>query len=330
MRVTNRMMANNYLRDMNKNLKNLDTINNQLATGKEINKISDDPFKAARSMQLSTDINTNEQYNTNIKDTMNWLDTTDEALHQVTDVMQRIRELMVSSGNAAYGSDESKTINDEIKERVSELTQVLNTNFDGKYIFGGTKVSSKPLDAKKDAVTGNYEMMFVDQDGNKLDPNSSDPYTQGKLDNINGSLTVEISQSVTMKYNVNANEILNFKDEKGESIDVMSLLSDIQNNLTSENPLDRSKVVHENLGSLDGVITNILKIRSEVGAKQNRMESAQSKNEDENLNMTNILSKTEDIDFTEKTIQFNMAQTTYTAALQVNAQVLPKTILDYL
>ncbi|MDS0524123.1 flagellar hook-associated protein FlgL [Clostridium sp. SHJSY1] len=330
MRVTNRMMANNYLRDMNRNMKNLDTINNQLATGKEINKVSDDPFKAARSMQLTTDINTNEQYNTNIKDTINWLDTTDDALYQATNVMQRLRELMVSSGNAAYGSDESKSINEEIKERVSELTQVLNTNFDGKYIFGGTKVSSKPLDAKKDAVTGNYEMMFVDQDGNKLDPNSSDTYTQNKIDNINGSLNVEISQSVTMKCNVNAMEILKFKNENGESIDVMKLLSDVQNNLSSENSVDRSKVTNENLGVLDDVITNILKIRSEVGAKQNRMESAQSKNEDENLNMTTILSKTEDIDFTEKTIEFNMAQTTYTAALQVNAQVLPKTILDYL
>jgi flagellar hook-associated protein 3 FlgL len=323
-------MSNNYLRDMNRNLKNLDTINNQLATGKEINKVSDNPFKAARSMQLTSDVNTNGQYNANIKDTMNWLDTTDEALGQVTDVMQRLRELMVSSGNAAYGSDQSTAINEEIKERVSELTQVLNTNFDGKYVFGGTKVSSKPLDAKKDNITGNYEMMFVDKEGSKLDPNSSDVYTQNKLDNINGSLTAEISQSVTMKYNVNAMEILKFNNAKGESIDVMSLLSDIQNNLTSSNSGDRSKVIHGNLASVDDVITNILRIRSEVGAKQNRMESAQSKNEDENLNMTNILSKTEDIDVTEKTIEYNMAQTTYTAALQVSAQVLPKTLLDYL
>ncbi|MBD7909861.1 flagellar hook-associated protein FlgL [Clostridium cibarium] len=330
MRVTNRMMANNYLRDMGKNLKNLDTINNQLATGKAINKVSDDPFRAARSMQLTSDMNTNEQYNANIKDTINWLDTTDDSLFQVTNVLQRVRELMVSSGNAAYGSDQSKAINEEIKERVSELTQVLNTNFDGKYIFGGTKVSSKPVDAKKNDVTGNYDISIVDQEGTKLDLNSSDLYTQNKLDNINGTLSVEISQSVTMKYNVNAMEVLNFKNEKGQNVNVMNLLSDIQNNLVSNNSFDRSKVIGENLASIDDVLTNVLKLRSEVGAKQNRMESAQTKNEDENFNMTNILSKTEDIDVTEKTIQFSMAQTTYQAALQVSAQVLPKTILDYL
>ena len=60
------------------------------------------------------------------------------------------------------------------------------------------------------------------------------------------------------------------------------------------------------------------------------MDSAQTKNEDENYNMTDILSKTEDIDFTEKTIEFTIAQTVYQASLQICAQVLPKSLLDYL
>ena len=46
--------------------------------------------------------------------------------------------------------------------------------------------------------------------------------------------------------------------------------------------------------------------------------------------MTDILSQTEDIDFTQKTIEFSMAQTVYTASLQVSAKVLPPSLLDYL
>ena len=113
-------------------------------------------------------------------------------------------------------------------------------------------------------------------------------------------------------------------------MNVMELLSQIQTNLNSTNQSDKSKVCNENLASLDSVISNLLTKRAEVGAKQNRMESAQEKNEDENYNMTDILSKTEDIDFTEKSIEYSMAQTTYTAALQVSAKILPKTLLDYL
>ena len=53
MRVTNRMLANNYLRNMNKNLTNMQTLNRQLSTGKEISRPSDNPYKTARSMGVS-------------------------------------------------------------------------------------------------------------------------------------------------------------------------------------------------------------------------------------------------------------------------------------
>lgn len=106
MRVTNQMMSTTYLKDLNKNLNNLNTLNKQLTTGKEISKPSDNPFKTARIMQMYSDISANKQYNENIKDTINWLDTTDVALEQIGNSAQRIRELMVSAGNASYGSDE--------------------------------------------------------------------------------------------------------------------------------------------------------------------------------------------------------------------------------
>lgn len=330
MRVTNRMLANNYLRDMNKNLNNMKTLDGQLTSGKEIRRPSDNPYKVARSMQLHTDISTNKQYNENIKDTGNWLDATDGALDQATKTLQRVRELLISSGNAAYGSDERRAIADEMNERVAELSQIMNTNFDGKYIFGGTKSSSKPLDIKEDPTSGNKEIIFIDKKGNELPLDSDDVYVKNQLDMLGTGLNVEVSQGVKVEYNVTAKELLSFKSEKGEDVNVLNLLKDIVGNLKSPDEIDNSKLVNENLGGIDDVITNLLKTRAEVGAKQNRMESAQMKNEDENFNMTDILSKTEDIDFTQKTIEFSMAQTVYVASLQVSAKILPQTLLDYL
>jgi flagellar hook-associated protein 3 FlgL len=281
-------------------------------------------------MQLNTDINTNKQFNENIKDTTNWLDTTDESLSQVTNVIQRVRELMVASGNAAYGSSEKSAISDEINERVSELGQILNTNFDGKYVFGGTKTTSKPLDVMTNPTTGLNELRLVDKNNNELPLNSTDVAVQDQIKMIGATLKTEVSQGVTMDYNVNALDILKFKNEKGEEVNVMNLLKDITKNLVSSDETDSNKIINENLLGIDNVVTNLLKIRAEVGAKQNRMESAQTKNEDESYNMTDILSKTEDIDFTSKTIEFSMAQTVYQASLQVSAQVLPKTLIDYI
>ncbi|MGL4773760.1 MAG: flagellar hook-associated protein FlgL [Clostridium sp.] len=330
MRITNRMLANNYMRDVNKNLNRMQTLNDQLTSGKEIRRPSDNPFKVARSMQLHADIQANKQYNENIKDTTNYLDTTDVALDQLTNSFQRVRELMVSAGNAAYGEDEKRAINNEINEKVAEIGQILNTSFDGKYIFSGSSTSSKPMDVKTDINTGNKYLVYIDKNGVELPLDSEDTYIQSQLGMIGEKLPVEVSQGVTIEYNFNAKELLQFKDEKGNEVNVFDLLTEITNNLSSDNQADNEKLVNENLETIDAVMGNLMKKRAEVGAMQNRMEAAQVRNEEENFNLKDILSKTEDIDFTEKTMENAMAQTIYMASLQISAKILPQTIMDFI
>ncbi|MDU1005161.1 MAG: flagellar hook-associated protein FlgL [Clostridium butyricum] len=393
-RITNGMLVENYMTNTNRNLNNMQTLQKQLSSGKEINRPSDNPYKASRTMQLYTEIDANKQYNENIKDVSNWLDTTDTALDQAGKVFARVRELLVTAGNGAYGDDEKKAIQDEIKEKVNELSQILNTNFDGAYIFGGTKSTSKPV-----TVNSNGELCYADTDGNaisktnaglnielkdKITISGGTPVVEKKIDNIikdgtniklsvdgveypvevNGAgekvikinsveykipdteinditskadvtlnqigsdLKVEISQGVFIDYNKSAIDILEYKDKKGDSHNVMDILNDIITNLGPGG--DQSKLTGECIEQVDAIIGNLLQSRSEVGAMTNRMESAESKNEDENLNMTDILSKTEDIDYAEKMMEYSVMQTIYMASLQTSAKILPTTILDYI
>ena len=85
-----------------------------------------------------------------------------------------------------------------MNERVEELAQIMNTNFDGKYIFGGTKASSKPVDIVTDAITGNKDIIFIDKEGNKLDLNSDDVYMKSQLDMLGSKLNVEVSQELLL------------------------------------------------------------------------------------------------------------------------------------
>ena len=162
-RITSSMLASNYLRNMNLNLANMKTLQNQLASGKEIQKASDDPYTASRSMQLNTEISCNTQYNTNITDTSNWLSTTDTALSQIGTVLGRVQTLLVNAGNGTYSDDERSSIQDEVKSSVNELSQILNTSFDGSYIFGGTKTGSQPT-----TVDANGKLQYADKDGNPM------------------------------------------------------------------------------------------------------------------------------------------------------------------
>ena len=330
MRITNQMMSKSFLRDLNRNQNHMKNLNNQLTSGKEIRRPSDNPFKVARSMQLNRDIASNSQYNENIKDTTNWLDTTDTALEQLGNSFQRFRELMVSAGNAAYSSDEKKAIKDEMNEKVNEIAQILNTTFDGKYIFGGTKISSKPIGSTKSIETRNNYLNLLGKEGEALLHSNSDENVQNQISMISKKLNVEISQGVTMEYNVSATDILMFKNENNKNVNVMDLLKNITDHIASDNPNESSKISNEYLKTMDETITNMLRIRAEVGAKQNRMESAEEQNNEQNFNLKDILSQTEDIDFAEKTIEATVAQSIYTASLQVSAKIIQPSLLDFL
>lgn len=315
-RITNSMLSLNYLSNMNKNLSNMQTLQKQLSSGKQISRPSDNPYTASRAIGLYSEIDANKQYNENIKDITNWLDTTDTALGQVGNLFSRIRELQVSAGNGAYGNDERTAIRDEIEEKVGELAQILNTNFDGSYIFGGTKSTSKPV-----IVDASGSICYADKNGAATTDSTI-------INQIGADLNVEISQGVMINYNKTATDILQYKDKNGATKNVMDVLNTMMNNLNPDSY--NSSTAANCIGETDSIITNLLQRRAEVGAMTNRMESAQDKNEDETLNMTDILSKTEDIDFTEKTMEYSIMQTVYMAALQTGAKVLPKTILDYL
>ena len=133
-----------------------------------------------------------------------------------------------------------------------------------------------------------------------------------------------------MEYSVSATELLLFKDKNGANVNVMDLLKDITNNIASANPDESNKVTNENLKAMDETITNLLRVRAEVGAKQNRMESAADQNDEQNFNLTDILSQTEDIDFAAKNIEATVAQSVYMASLQVSAKIIQPSLLDFL
>lgn len=316
MRITNKMMSNSFLTDMNNNLQNLDRVRQQLTTGKNFSKPSHDPAGVIRSMQLYTGIDANKQYNKNISNVINWLDVTDTALGQIGDQLQKIRDKLNEAGNPGFGETERKALKDEVNGIIGSLSQTLNTNFDGKYIFSGTRVTGKPTAVSKDG-NKNSSIDCINKDGTK-------PLKEEEAKQINAKLKTEISEGVVMEYNVTANEILD------GGVNLKELLGKIVSNLDSDDSDKINELFGENLGDMDKALDNVLKIRAEVGAKQNRMDAAKKMNTETNFNMTEILSGIEDIDIVEKNMEYAVLQSVYISSLQTSAKVLQPTLMDYL
>jgi len=144
-RVTNSMMNQIFLSDMHSNLERMLKLQRQMSTGKLHQHPSDDPLAVGRELSLSTTIFENEQYLKNLDDGMMWLSNTDAALNQITDVIQRIRELAIYAGNGTFEETEYAAIAEELYQLQEELMNTANFSVEGRYLFSGLNATQRPF-----------------------------------------------------------------------------------------------------------------------------------------------------------------------------------------
>ena len=122
MRITNKVMQNNALSNINRNKELQDDLNNQIATGKKIMKPSDDPVVAIRALRLRGDVNqVNQYYQKNIPDAQAWLSITESAITTTIDVIKSmVGECEKGSSDHLQTSDRNKII-DSLKALRDEV-----------------------------------------------------------------------------------------------------------------------------------------------------------------------------------------------------------------
>ena len=300
MRITNSTLTTNYLRNLSNNLKQMQKYQNQLSSGKVVSKPSDNPMLISKIMDISNSVIQNKQYNSNIKDTIGWVETQDTALAGVTATLHRLKDLVIYGANGSLAETDRAAIKDEISMQAEQLKDILNTNFDGRYIFAGQKTTEPPFSVD-DGVLKYH----------------------GEGENI----TREISQGVTIDIITDGSRIINTDNDKAENKDLGKL---IQNIIKAMDDGDTDSLSGKLMADVDKHLDNVLRVRSSVGAIYNRLEAAQSRNETENLNLSNLLSEKEDIDIAEKYMEYIVMSTVYQASLSVGAKVLQPSLLDYI
>lgn len=124
----------------------------QISTGREVLTPADDPVAATKIMQLNQVIAQGSQFQNNIDLAQNKLSQEEVAIESITNVLQRVRELAVQSGNTAVLTPaENNNIATELETRVDELLNLMNSQTaNGEYIFAGHKGQDKPFEAVGD------------------------------------------------------------------------------------------------------------------------------------------------------------------------------------
>ncbi len=143
-RMTSNMMSSTLLGNLNKNLYKMDSLENQISTGRKINKPSDDPVGVTYALRYRSQLAGNEQFQRATDSAQSWLDETDSQMGSAGDVMTRIKELMVQTSTGTYSETDMQAAANEVEQLKKQLVDIGNSKFGGKFIFNGQDYGSLP------------------------------------------------------------------------------------------------------------------------------------------------------------------------------------------
>ncbi|CDO38176.1 MULTISPECIES: flagellin [Novosphingobium] len=240
--------------------KMLGTAMERLSTGKRINSAKDDAAGLAISTSMTSQIKGMNQGIRNANDGISMAQTADGALSEVTNMLQRVRELTVQSSNGTYSADDRTRIQTEVTQLQGQITGVLtNTEFNGNKLFDGT--------------AGTAGVVTIQTGANATDTIN---LTFGNV-NAGAGMTAALTVNVTT-------------------------------------------LAGTELASLDTAMDEVSTYRANLGASQNRLESAVNTMTANVTNLSDARSRIEDADYSAETTAMAKAQILSQASTAMIAQ----------
>ncbi len=274
------------------------TFQNEISTGQRMTLPSDDSAAMGRVMEYSEEKQRLQQYAKNTTQALDINQTTYSSLTDLKTISDRAGELGVL-GTGINGSTDTQSYAKELNQLIEQGLQTVNASFAGQHIFGGTQTDTAPFTAQRDA-SGN--ITSVSYAGSTTTPPQF---------NIGEGSTISpyTSAATNQQMGTFLNNLVAMRDAL-QSGDVSSIQAAQPGLQTSED--------------------NILGAVTDVGATQTRLQAATAQSTSRFNELTQLSSKDTDADMSTTIVKLTHAQTAYQAALQVGAQVMRLSLLNYL
>lgn len=152
MRITNQMMINSSIANIQVNKSQMNTLSTELSTQKKISKPSDDPIIAIRALRLRSSLDEVTQYlGKNIPDASSWLSVTHDALDESNSIIGDLYKYCVQGSTDSYSESERNTLAESLHKLVEAYYEQGNVDYAGRYVFSG-HATDKPLTYQSDAT----------------------------------------------------------------------------------------------------------------------------------------------------------------------------------
>jgi flagellar hook-associated protein 3 FlgL len=278
----------------------------QLSTGKQINKPSDAPDKASLITRLQSEMTRQASYQGNLDAVNIRLQAQETALTNTSDVMYRFKELAVQAANDTLSNADRSTISMEMTQLREQILSMANSqDSNGNYLFAGSRVSQAPFgeDAKGRVVyQGDQSRMMVPVGDNRrmsLNIPGSDAFVRLVRD-----------------------------DGKGNRVGVgfFQALADMVDSVKN---IDRPNI-QRGIKELDAMQQSISYANARVGTDMNVVDSQGAVLDEITLRLKTTLSDVQDLDYTEAITKMNKDQLALEAAQSSFAKISKLTLFSYI
>ena len=244
----------------------------RLSTGKSINSAKDNAAGLAITSSMTSQIKGMNQGIRNANDGISMAQTAEGALDEVSNNLQRMRELEVQKTNGTYSASDISNIKLEQDALAKQITNVLgNTTFNGVKLFDGSAGAKSAVLAADGTTVVTAAVAGTGKVSIQAGANASDSITLDLGSNLTGTAA------------------------SGGIGGVVSGSAAVASSATS-------------LADYDTAIANVSNRRASLGASQNQLQSAVNNLTSNATNLSDAKSRIEDTDFSAETTALAKAQ----------------------
>ena len=270
----------------------------QTASGKRINKPSDDPSGMSQALNMKSGLARIDQFQKSASNAQLWMKSEDVALSNVQDMIRQARTIALQAANPM--SDAAREpLAENISASRESMVQIANTSIGTRFIFGGFKTDSKLFTTTGAAVSYNGD--------------------DGKISNA-------IGEGISVQINHTGNEVFNMDSSDPSTPDLFSTFNQLSDAIKAN---DQTKI-QSLIGTLDKFGTKINSLRAENGQRLQQVRLGIDHLDQSKITTTKLLSDTEDADISETLVHLKEQENVLQATSYVTSTLSKASLLNWL
>jgi flagellar hook-associated protein 3 FlgL len=284
----------NFLDNINQSKTRLDKAQEEISSGKIVNRLSDDPYAAAQTSEIAAVSSANDQFISNNDQLRSKLELTDSVLQLMNQTLDSAKVLAAQALSGTTTPESRQALATAVDGTKQQVLSDANTQFNGSYLFAGTLNTSQPfVDSGTGTVTyqGNNEAIF------------------SRLD-----------RSTVLKTNVTGEEVFLGPPS------VFSVFDDLKTAIQN-NDVDTIRARMDDLQTISDRVNNA---DTSVGNDLNLIDQMQSRLKSQNLALQTQSSRLGDANLVESISKFQLATQAVNTTLAAQANVQQLSLIDFL